>query len=176
MQITRTEITRAIGPSGQSLLRVFFCGDGTDCVTVEMADDETAGGNDETTLDRARTMLVQAAEVNLPINDYDARSNGNFDEVALTAANGEEGDVYVFEYRDGEGSRQIPPSKMLTFEAARAEAIRCAIDLLVDLQPGTDDLSGWLVRVRGENGELLCSIDAREADAARQKAPYTDGA
>ena len=84
------------------------------------------------------------------------------------AANDENGGFYIFEYRDGEGSRQVPPSRMPSFEAAREEAIRCAIDLLVDLQPGTDDLSGWLVRVRDENGELLCAIDVQEAEAARQ--------
>lgn len=58
--------------------------------------------------------------------------------------------------------------KMPSFEAAREEAIRCAIDVLADLQPGTNPLSGWLVRVRNENGELLCSIDVSEAEAARQ--------
>jgi hypothetical protein len=53
-------------------------------------------------------------------------------------------------------------------QAARQEAIRCAVDVLADLQPGTDDLSGWLVRVLDENGGLLCSIDVSEAEAARQ--------
>lgn len=57
---------------------------------------------------------------------------------------------------------------MPSFTAAREEAIRCAIDLLVDLEPGTDPLTGWLVRVRDENGELLCPIDILEAEAARQ--------
>ena len=76
--------------------------------------------------------------------------------------------VYIFEYRDGEGSRQVPPSRMPSFDAAREEAIRCAIDLLVDLEPGTDALTGWLVRVRNERGELLCAIDVQEAEAARQ--------
>ena len=94
-------------------------------------------------------------------NDYDARSNGNFDEVDVLAANGENGAVYIFEYRDGDGSRQVPAAKMPSFEAAREEAIRCAIDLLVDLEPGTDALTGWLVRVRGANGELLCAVDVQ---------------
>ncbi|PAP92852.1 MULTISPECIES: hypothetical protein [unclassified Mesorhizobium] len=57
---------------------------------------------------------------------------------------------------------------MPCLEAAREEAVRCAIDLLVDLQPGTDYLSGWLVRVRDENGEVLNAIDVQEAEAARQ--------
>ncbi|MER8441533.1 hypothetical protein NKH36_34310 [Mesorhizobium sp. M1312] len=91
----------------------------------------------------------------------------NFDEVAVTAANDENGGLYIFEYRDGGRGRQVPPSRMPTLEAAREEAVRCAIDLLVDLQPGTDDLSGWLVRLRDENGELLYAIDVQEAEAAR---------
>jgi len=97
-----------------------------------------------------------------------ARSNGNFDEVAVTAATGENGGVYIFEYRAGEGSRQVPPSMMPSFEAAREDAIRCAIDLLVDLEPGIGALTGWLVRVRDEKDELLCAIDVQEAKAARQ--------
>jgi hypothetical protein len=105
-------------------------------------------GNDEAAVDRARAILVQTANFGLDANDYDARSNSNFDEVNVTAANDENDGVYIFEYRDGEGGRQVSPSKMANFDAAREEAIRCAIDLLVDLEPGTDALTGWLVRVR----------------------------
>jgi hypothetical protein len=166
MQIVRTEVSRVTKPAGEAVLRVLFCGEGGDCVTVDMATVET--GNDEAPLDRARAILVQTANFGLAANDYDARSNGNFDEVDVTAANDENGGVYIFEYRDGEGSRQVPPSKMANFEAAREEAIRCAIDLLVDLEPGTDALTGWLVRVRDANGELLCAVDVQEAEAARQ--------
>lgn len=166
MQIVRTEIDRVSASTGEPVLRVRFCGEGGDCVTVDMA--KTGSGDDEAALDRAKAILVQTATFDLAANDYDAVSNGNFDEVAVTAANDERDAVYIFEYRDGEGSRQVPPARMLSFEAAREEAVRSAIDLLADLQPGTDELSGWLVRVRDESGELLCAIDVREAEAARQ--------
>jgi hypothetical protein len=166
MQILRIEVNQATTPTGEAILRVMFCGEGGDCVTVDMANVEA--GNDDAAVDRARGILVQTATFELAANDYDARSNGNFVEVAVTAANEENGGVYFFEYRDGEGGRQVPPSRMPSLEAAREEAVRCAIDLLVDLQPGTDDLSGWLVRVRDENGELLYAIDVQEAEAARQ--------
>ena len=42
------------------------------------------------------------------------------------------------------------------------------MELLLDLQPGKDDLTGWLVRVSDESGRVLCTIDVSEADAARQ--------
>lgn len=169
MQIVRTDVSRATALTGEPVLRVLFCGEGGDCVTVDMASVES--GSDDAALDRARAILVQTATFGLAANDYDARSNGNFDEVAVTAAtDGNEG-VYIFEYRDGEGSRQVPPSRMPSFDAAREEAMRCAIDLLVDLEPGTDALTGWLVRVRDEKGELLCAIDVQEAEAARQLGP-----
>lgn len=145
---------------------MLFCGEGGDCVTVDMAGGD--GGSDDAALERARAILVQTATFSMAANDYDAKSNGNFDEVDVTAVNGEKGAVYIFEYRDGESGRQIPPARMPSFEAAREEAIRCAVDLLVGLQHGTDDASGWLVRVRDENGELLCTIDAEEAEAAGQ--------
>jgi hypothetical protein len=166
MQIVRTEVARATAPTGDPIVRVLFCGEGGDCVTVDMARIETE--NDEAALDRARGVLVQTASFGLAANDYDARSNGNFDEVAVTAANDENGAVYIFEYRDGESSRQVPPSRMPSYEAAYEEAVRCAIELLADLQPGTDDLAGWLVRVRDEKGELLYAIDVQQAEAARQ--------
>lgn len=37
MQIIRTEVTQASAPTGQPILRVIFCGEGGDCVTVDMA-------------------------------------------------------------------------------------------------------------------------------------------
>jgi hypothetical protein len=167
MQIIRTEVAEATALSGEPILRVLFCGEGGDCVTVDMASVEA--GSDDAALERARAILVQTATFGVAANDYEAESNGNFDEVGVTAANDENGAVYIFEYRDGESSRQVPPSQMPSLEAAREEAVRCAIDLLADLQPGMDALSGWLVRVRDENGELLCTIEAEEAELARQK-------
>lgn len=125
-------------------------------------------GNRRLVLDHAKAILVQTATFGLASNDYDATSNGNFDEVSVTSVKDAAGDVYVFDYRDGETSRRIPPSHMPSFDAGRAEAIRCAVDLLVDLEPGTDDLSGWLVRVSDEQGELLYTVDVQEAEAARQ--------
>ncbi|RWQ44047.1 MAG: hypothetical protein EOS82_28410 [Mesorhizobium sp.] len=167
MQIIRTEVTQATAPTGQPILRVIFCGEGGDCVAVDLA--RVDGGNNEAAINRAKAVLVQIATVDLAVNDYDARSNGNFDEVAVTAANDENGGLYIFEYR--RTRRQVLPSRMPSLEAAPEEAVRCAIDLLVDLQPGTDDLSGWLVRLRDENGELLYAIDVQEAQAARLTRP-----
>lgn len=165
MQVVRTDVSRAIAPTGEPVLQVVFCGEGGDCVTVDMASIEAE--SDDAALDRARAILVQTATFGLAANDYEAQSNGNFDEVSVTSAGGNAG-VYIFEYRDGEGTRQVPASTMPSFDAAREEAVRCAIDLLADLQPGTDDLTGWLVRVRDQSGELLCAIDVQEAEAARQ--------
>ena len=157
MQIVRTDVSHATALTGEPVLRVLFCGEGGDCVTVDMASVEA--GSDDAALNRARAILVQTANFGLAVNEYDARSNGNFDEVAVTAAtDGNEG-IYIFEYRDGEGSRQVPPSRMPSFDAAREEAIRCAVDLLVDLEPGTDAFTGWLLRVLDVREELVCAID-----------------
>jgi hypothetical protein len=70
MQIVRAEVARATTPTGEALLRVLFCGEGGDCVTVDMATVKT--GNDEAALDRARTILVQIANFGLAAHDYDA--------------------------------------------------------------------------------------------------------
>lgn len=166
MQVIRTEVAQVVTPSGAPLIRVKFCGEGGDCVTVDMAQIE--GGDDTAAIERARAVLVQTASFDMAANEYDARSNGNFDEATVTSIHEGEDAVYIFEYRDGEGSRLIPPSRMPSLAVARKEAVRCALDLLVDLEPGKDDLSGWLVRVRNEGGDLLCTIDVQEAEAARQ--------
>jgi hypothetical protein len=169
MQLVRTDVNHVTAPTGQPILQVMFCGEGGDCVTVNMASVNLA--DDASAIERARAILVQTATFDMAANNYDARSNGNFDEVSVTAASDGTGQVYIFEYRDGEGGRQIPPCTMPSFDAAREEAMRSAIDLLHDLQPGADDCTGWLVRVRDENGELLCAIDVAEAEAYRARNP-----
>ncbi|MER8568382.1 hypothetical protein NKH85_29610 [Mesorhizobium sp. M0924] len=74
--------------------------------------------------------------------------------------------AYTFYYRDGDQARQVPPAETPSFEAARAEAIRCVIGLLADL--GDDDMTGWLVRMRDQAGNELCTISVCEAEAAPQ--------
>ena len=94
MQIVRTDVSRATASTGEPVLRVLFCGEGGDCVTVDMASIEA--GNDDAALDRARAILVQTATFGLAANDYDARSNGNFDEVAVTTvSDGNGGDLHL---------------------------------------------------------------------------------
>ena len=167
MQIVRTEVAEATAISGEPVLRVTFCGEGGDCITVGMAGVQP--DSDETALGRAKAILVQTATFGLTANEYEAESNGNFDEVAVTAANDEKGSIYVFEYRDGDSSRQVPPARMPSLKAAREEAVRCAVDLLADLQSNTE-LSGWLIHVRGEDGTLLHTVDVEEAESARRAA------
>lgn len=169
MQLLRTDVNHVTAPTGQPVVQVMFCGEGGDCVTVDMASVDLV--DDATAIERARAILVQTATFYTAANDYDARSNGNFDEISVTTASDGAGQVYIFEYRDGEGGRQIPPCTMPNFDAAREEAIRSAVDLLADLQPGTDDLTGWLVRVRDANGELLCTVDVAEAQANLARNP-----
>ena len=156
MRIVHTQVGQATAASsGEPILRVQFCGEGGECVRVDMADPHRIAK--ENALDRAKAILVQTASFNLATNDYDAQSNGNFDELAVASVQEGENKTYIFEYRDGEGIRRVPPSVMPSFQAAREEAIRGAIDLLDGLQPDTVDLSGWLVPVRDENGNCFAS-------------------
>lgn len=113
-------------------------------------------------IERAKALLVQTATFEMPVDGNDV-SDGSKERVHTAESN-----FYTFEYRDGDQVRQVAPAEMPSFEAARAEAIRCAIEMVVDLQPGADDLTGWLIRVRDHAGNELCSIDVAEAEAARQ--------
>jgi hypothetical protein len=166
MQLLRTDIRHAIAPTGEPVLRVIFCGEGGDCVTVDMATVEAGG--ERGIIDRAKAILVQTATFDLAQNKYDAASNGDYDEVAVTAAHDHYGDVYLFEYRGGEFRTHVPPSRLPSFEAAREEAVRCAVELLADRMHSMDERTGWLVRVRDENGGLLFAIDVQEAETARR--------
>ena len=161
MQIVGINIGPAAASSGLPLIRVVFEGEGGESVAVEMARGEDADGA-LGAIDRAKALLVQAATFEIPVERKDA-SDTKLDDVHTG-----EGNIYTFEYRDGNHVRQVPPAVMPSFEAARAEAIRCAIDMLVDLQPGDDDLTGWLVRMRDPAGNELCTIDVAQAEAARQ--------
>lgn len=137
MQIVRTEVMRMTASSGQPIHRVLFRGESDECVAVDMVD---SGTDDRATIDRARKLLVQTATFELPVNDYDAQSNLD---------------------------RRVQRATMPSLEAAREEAVRCAVDLLLDLR-STDEPTGWLVRLLDEKGELLCTIDVEVAEKARQ--------
>lgn len=158
-----TYVDRISSSNGDPILKVVFCGEPGDCITVEMAGADLTG--DIAAIETARSILVQTASVPTATNDYDAQSNGDFDEVSVTSVKDDASQTYIFEFRDGESLRQVPPSQLPSFEVAREEALCSAIDLLVDLQPGIDELSGWLVRVRNNSGVVLCTIDVAEAEA-----------
>src|SRR5690606_11101011 len=104
MQIINTEVGQVISSLGHAVLRVKFCGAGGNSVTVEMA----AVANCDAPIERARAILVQTATFESAVNEYDALSKGNFDEVEAVSANSEHSGIYFFEYRDGQGSRQLP--------------------------------------------------------------------
>ena len=85
MRIVRTQVGQATAASsGEPILRVQFCGEGGECVRVDMADPDRIAK--ENALNLAKAILVQTATFNLAANDYDAQSNGNFDEVLSPAS------------------------------------------------------------------------------------------
>ena len=164
MQIVETQVASATLEGGQSGLRVIFCGEGGERVTVEMA---TA---DEVTdpIARAKSILIQTAALGPVSNEYDRQSNGDFDEVSIDMATEGSETVYLFEYRDGGVIQRLPDATLPSADVAREEALRCALELLVDLKPGEDDLVGWLVRVSDQDGRLLFTVDVSDAEAARK--------
>lgn len=111
---------------------------------------------------------MQTATFNLAANDYDAQSNGNFDELAVTSVQEGENKTYIFEYRDGEGIRRVPPSVMPSFQAAREEAIRGAIDCSIACNRIQSICqAGWCASGT-RKGELLCVIDGQAAEEAQR--------
>lgn len=76
MQLMRTEVEATTSPTGDLIQLVRFCGEGGECVTVEMAPREGSAYNEAAALDRARASLVQTAAFDVASNVYDAESNG----------------------------------------------------------------------------------------------------
>lgn len=167
MQVIRTEIEQDLSAEAHPLLRVMFRGEGGESVIVAMADVDSLAGNEAAAIERAKAVLVQTATFDTTVNDYDAQSNGNFDQVTETAVTDQDGAIYVFEYRDGDGSRRVPPAQMPSLEAAREEALRCAVELLADLDLNTGPIPDWLSRIYDDHGALLAVVDVHQANAAR---------
>jgi len=134
-----------------------------------MANVEDLAVDQAAAIERAKAVLVQTATFDLATNDYDAQSNGNFDQVSVTGATDQDGAIYIFEYRDGDGARRVPPCRLPSLEAAGEEALRCAVDLLADPDLGVRSLPEWLVRVYDENGNLVCTVDGHQAHVARRR-------
>lgn len=106
MQIIQTEVAPSTSRSGHPVLRVRFCGEGGECVTVDMAAGEA---DNAAAIERAKAILVQTATFDSAANECDARSNGNFDELAVTAAIDRNGGVYIFGQRGGDTPRRRNP-------------------------------------------------------------------
>jgi hypothetical protein len=168
MEIVGVHVARAVAPTGETVIRVVFNGKDGASVVVDMAN-SIHPEDDPRSIERAKNVLVETARYKTALNDYDAQSNGNFDEISIAeVSEGNEDQIYIYEYRDGEGSTQTPPSRMPSLKAAREEALRSAVDLLGDIKESGEVPSGWLVRVRGKGGEFLFAIDTAEAEAARR--------
>lgn len=170
MQIIRTEIEQDLSTEEHPIVRVMFKGEGGECVIVDMADVDALALDEDAAIKRAKAVLVQTATFDVSVNEYDARSNGNFDQVSVTEATDQSGGIYVFEYRDGDGVRRVPPSRMPSLNAAREEALRCAVELLADLDLSAGALPDWLIRIYDDDGNLLAVVDVQQANEARQTA------
>jgi hypothetical protein len=162
MQIVRTEVAGTIIGNGEPATRVTFRGEGGESVVVETAGER---GDDETAIEKAKAILIQTAVFGNPERTADDNRN-RFSKVEQEKG---EGQWFVFEYRDGDTDRRVPPSLLPGNDTAREEAVRSAVDLLGDLDPGLSP-SAWLVRVYDEPGALLFTVTKGEAEAAERVA------
>lgn len=158
MQIVRTEVERATAGNGEPATRVTFRGEGGDSVVVETSGERP---DDETAIEKAKALLIQTAVFGDPDRQAD---NGDSTLGPLERQN-KDGDWFVFEYRDGDTSRRVPPSLLPGLDTAREEAVRSAVDLLDDLEKELSP-SAWLVRVYDEPGALLFTVTKGEAEVA----------
>ncbi|MGN6535629.1 MAG: DUF6894 family protein [Mesorhizobium sp.] len=157
MQIVRTEVERATAGNGKPTTRVTFRGQGGDSVVVETSGERP---DDETAIEKAKALLLQTAV----FGDPDRQADGN-STLGPVERQDKDGEWFVFEYRDGDTSRRVPPSLLPGSDPARKEAVRSAVDLLGDLEQELSP-SAWLVRVYDEPGALLFTVTKGEAEVA----------
>lgn len=158
MQIVGTKVSQATAATGEQIVRLVFQGEGGERIAVDMASGDRTDDTEQDVLERARVMLVQTAT-------FGIGKRSSYDGASVPSAPVSE--TFVFEYREGDGSRHAS-AIMPGAAAARAEAMRSAIDLIDETTEYNKDL--WLIRVYDESGALVCSIDADEAVAEHQRA------
>lgn len=167
MQILATEVSRATAVTGEPIVRLVFQGEGGERIAVDMASNGQSDHAEEDVLKRARVMLVQTAAFGIRDVSADGSDRHRSEPGGRMPAASPDGDTFVFEYREGDGSRHASAT-LPGAAAVRAEAMRSAIDLIDE--SAQYDQTGWLIRVYDESGALVCSIDADEAIAEHKKA------
>lgn len=73
---------------------------------------------------------------------------------------------FTLEYRDGGAVRRLEGIDLPSLDAARAEALRSASDLVRD--DVDQDQNDWAVRIRDATGEIIASVSWRQAKDAQQ--------
>lgn len=123
MEVVGVHVARAVAPNGDTVIRVVLDGKDGASVVVDLAN-TVHPEDDPKAIERAKNVLIEAARYKSALNDYDAQSNGNFDEISIAEiSDGNEDQMYIYEYRDGAGSTQTPPSRMPSLKAARGASL-----------------------------------------------------
>lgn len=129
MQIIRTDVGQTTVPSGHRVLRVMFCGEGGDCVTVDIAAVEHTG--EAAAIERGKALPIETATFDSAEIEYDARSNGNFDEVIATSA------------RDGIVAASMSSNTATGTQDALIQLYRSRFSEQVEAVPMEEVLSRW---------------------------------
>ncbi|TPI38192.1 hypothetical protein FJW07_17255 [Mesorhizobium sp. B3-1-9] len=143
---------------------VEFLGEGGETIAVTMIVSDPLLG-DAALIDRAREMMLQCAAFSYPAerDEPDGKVDAGRPGVERQSDMGQ--GPYTFEYRDGGSVRRVEGVELPDLEAARHEAVRSAIDLLDDAAEPRQD--GWAVRVCGDGGDVLLSVDFEKARQER---------
>jgi hypothetical protein len=145
---------------------VEFIGEGGEKIAVTMAvPDPRLSLGDAALVDRAREMMVQCAAFgglpDRPGQEGNPESGPSGVERPRDAGK----DLYTFEYREGDSLRRLEGVELPNPDAVHDEALRSAMDLLDDASAGP--WTGWAVRVRDGNGDIVLSVDFDEARRER---------
>lgn len=155
MQILGIEVAQAMAPSGQPILRVQFCGGEATALPSIWRPWNTETKRQRYSGQRPSWSKLRPSIVPQTITMREAMAISTKSLLLLrmmrTAASISLSIVMA------KPAGRFPPCIL---PAGKPRVTRgSAAPSLFDLQPGQDALTGWLVRVRGENGDLIYTVD-----------------
>lgn len=158
MQVLQIECSRCVDNNAQTMYLVKFIGEGEETIEVKLAASAGAAIDDAKLVARAKAIMVQVASFTDDVltGERDYRSDASLSSL-------DSGSRFRFVYRDDNGITEIPEVNLPSIEAARADALRSATELLAEARLKRQEMEGWAVRVYDADGQLVVNVDFDDA-------------
>lgn len=155
MQIMQTECSLCVDHNALTMHLVKFLGEGNETIEVKLATTPGEVIDDAALVARAKAVLVQVAT----FPDHSGNDDDLHDASPEPFPSSTSGERFRFVYRDGHETSEIPDVVLPDMNAARADAIRSATELLAEARLRMQEVKGWAVRVYNSENQMIINID-----------------